>query len=93
MSGGPKGVMPCVYKVVVPILWVVCIALMWGSWKVAYIKIDMYPVLNKRNYNLIGGDAHIAPPKEPKTLGDWGFYDEFGYGKIPKPKPIVITPH
>lgn len=84
---GCGGAMACAYKIIIPILWVVCLILMWGSWKVAYIGLDMYPILKLRNYNLIGGDAKIAPPKIPTdSLGD--SFEE--YGKIPKP---VVVPH
>jgi hypothetical protein len=57
---------------------------MWYSWYEPYIGLDMYPILKKRNYSLIGGDAKIAP-KETSSM--------YEVGNIPKPKPIVITPH
>lgn len=88
MSGGAAGVMPCVYKVVVPILWVCCVVLMWGSWKAPYIGIDMYPVLKLRNYSIIGGDAKIAPPKNVTASFEESSYDEFG-----RPIPAFKIPH
>jgi len=80
--------MNCAYKIIVPVLWVLCVVLMWFSWYEPYIGLDMYPILKLRNYSLIGGDAKIAPPKEPKSID---LFENFG--KIPKPKPFVPTPH
>ena len=85
--------MPCVYKLIVPVLNVACVVLMWYAWYEPYIGLDMYPILKKRNYSLIGGDAKIAP-----VTATFSYFQNVGkipihVLPIPKPKPIVITPH